>query len=75
MNEETEQYIAALETALAAAIVDLYSNHAESCVATFTQTELMAVLARVQTLAEDATLEQLYAEALHHCCCNIHTNS
>jgi hypothetical protein len=71
MNEETEQYIAALETALAAAIVDLYSNHAEACVATFTQTELMAVLAHVQTLAEDATLEQLYAEALHHSHCNI----
>lgn len=71
MNEEAQQYIAALENALAAAIVDLYSNHAEACVATFSQLELMAALKQVQNLAEDATLEQLYADALRHHCCNI----
>lgn len=67
----TTEYIAALENALAAAIVDLYSNHAEACVATFTQPELMAALKQVQALPEDATLEQLYADALRHHCCNI----
>lgn len=71
MNEETQQYIDALENALAAAIVDLYSNHKEDCIATFSQMELLASLAHVQTLAEDATVEQLYADALRHCCCSL----
>lgn len=71
MNEETQQYIAALENALAAAIVDLYSTDAAACFATFSRLEMTASLARVQNLAEDATVEQLYADALRHCCCNI----
>lgn len=71
MDDATKQYIATLENVLAAAIVDMYTTHTEACVATFTRPELMAALHQVQALPEDAAVEQLYADALRHPCCNI----
>lgn len=68
MNQQLDEYIAALENALCAAIVTLYSTHQQDCIETFTHQELVAVLEHTQDLAPDVELEQLYAIALRHEC-------
>lgn len=59
-------YVVALENALYAAIVCLYSTHKEDCVNTFTFDELSAVVDRTRSMPAGTKLEDIYAKALRH---------
>lgn len=59
-------YVAALEDALYAAIVTLYSTHKEDCVNTFTFDELSMVVDKTQNMPAGTRLEHIYATALRH---------
>ena len=59
-------YVAALENALYAAIVTLYSTHKADCVNTFTFDELSMVVDKTRNMASGTRLENIYAEALRY---------
>lgn len=59
-------YVAALENALYAAIVALYSTHKEDCVNTFSFDELSMVVDKTQHMPAGTRLEHIYAEALRY---------
>ena len=59
-------YVAALEDALAAAIVSLYSTDREDCLRTFHLDELEGALERTQAITAETRLEDVYAKALRY---------
>lgn len=64
--EPVAGYVAALEAALYAAIVALYSTHKEDCVNTFSFDELSMVVDKTQHMPAGTRLEHIYAEALRY---------
>lgn len=59
-------YVAALEDALAAAIVSLYSTDKEDCVNTFNFDELSMVVDKTRNMPAGTRLEHIYAKALRY---------
>ena len=59
-------YVAALENALYAAIITLYSTHKEDCVNTFSFNELSMVVDKTRNMPAGTRLEHIYAKALRH---------
>jgi hypothetical protein len=59
-------YVAALEDALYAAIVTLYSTHKEDCVNSFSFDELSMVVDKTRNMPAGTRLEHIYAKALRH---------
>jgi hypothetical protein len=59
-------YVAALEDALAAAIVSLYSTDRDDCLRAFHLDELEGALERTQAITAETRLEDVYAKALRY---------
>jgi len=59
-------YVSALEDALAAAIVSLYTTDKEDCLRTFHLDELEGALERTQAITAETRLEDVYAKALRY---------